>query len=104
MSALASLTRKPWIWSFVAAGLVWLVTVLFTGGASALGLTLAALTFLLCHHRRHRQMLVITLGGQYPFGPRHHDTRRHAGPEVHGRDQPHSGPAGAIAINWPSAA
>ena len=45
MNALRALSGKPWIWSFVAAGVVWLVTVLFTGGASALGLTLAALTF-----------------------------------------------------------
>lgn len=42
MSALAG---RPWIWSFVAMGLVWLATTLFTGGASAAGLTQAALTF-----------------------------------------------------------
>jgi len=63
MSAVATLARKPWIWSFVAAGAVWLVTVLFTGGASAVGLTLAALTFSsFAVIVGTGQMLVITLG------------------------------------------
>ena len=39
-----ALFRKPWIWSFVAALAVWLVTILATGGASTLGLSQAALT------------------------------------------------------------
>lgn len=39
------LIERPWIWSFVAAFLVWLVTILFTGGASTIGLSQAALTF-----------------------------------------------------------
>ena len=42
---LTKLIEKPWIWSFVAAFLVWLVTILFTGGASTIGLSQAALTF-----------------------------------------------------------
>lgn len=44
MTALRALGRKPWIWSFVAAILVWIITVLFTGGASSIGLSQAALT------------------------------------------------------------
>ena len=39
MTAAATLFRKPWIWSFVAAFAVWLATIVFTGGASTLGLT-----------------------------------------------------------------
>lgn len=45
MAALRQLFSKPWIWSFVAAFGTWLVTILFTGGASTLGLSQAALTF-----------------------------------------------------------
>lgn len=45
MVALRLLFSKPWIWSFVAAFGTWLVTILFTGGASTLGLSQAALTF-----------------------------------------------------------
>ncbi|MHC1551614.1 ABC transporter permease [Phyllobacterium sp. K27] len=55
--------RKPWIWSFVAAAIVWFVTVIFTGGASALGLTQAALTFAaFTIIVGIGQMFVITLG------------------------------------------
>ncbi|MGV3491700.1 MAG: ABC transporter permease [Devosia sp.] len=54
---------KPWIWSFVAAIGVWLVTIMFTGGASTLGLTQAALTFAAFSIIVGLgQMFVITLG------------------------------------------
>ncbi|HET7715968.1 MAG TPA: ABC transporter permease [Bauldia sp.] len=39
------LLRKPWLWSFVAAGLVWLATMAFTGGHGGGQLITAALTF-----------------------------------------------------------
>jgi ribose transport system permease protein len=59
----SGLAARPWIWSFVAAFLVWLATTLFTGGASALGLTQAALTFAAFSVIVGLgQMLVITLG------------------------------------------
>ncbi|QND45882.1 ABC transporter permease (plasmid) [Rhizobium lusitanum] len=45
MNALRALHRKPWVWSFAATLVVWSVTVMFTGGASSLGLSQAALTF-----------------------------------------------------------
>jgi ribose transport system permease protein len=45
MAALRFVFAKPWVWSFVAAFGTWLVTILFTGGASTLGLSQAALTF-----------------------------------------------------------
>ena len=45
MNGFGPLARKPWIWSFAATIIVWAVTVLFTGGASSLGLSQAALTF-----------------------------------------------------------
>ncbi|MGA1804843.1 ABC transporter permease [Rhizobium sp. HT1-10] len=63
MTTLMALTRKPWIWSFVAAFLVWFVTILFTGGASTLGLSQAALTFAAFSIVVGiGQMFVITLG------------------------------------------
>lgn len=63
MMQLHMLTRKPWIWSFAAAFLVWFITVLFTGGASTLGLTQAALTFAAFSIVVGiGQMFVITLG------------------------------------------
>ncbi|MGO4569842.1 ABC transporter permease [Rhizobium sp. 2YAF20] len=63
MTTLTALTRKPWIWSFVAAFLVWFVTILFTGGASTLGLSQAALTFAAFSIVVGiGQMFVITLG------------------------------------------
>jgi ribose transport system permease protein len=37
--------EKRWIWSFAATITVWIITVLFTGGASSFGLSQAALTF-----------------------------------------------------------
>ena len=45
MTHWTSLTRKPWIWSFLATAIVWIVTVMFTGGASSISLSQAALTF-----------------------------------------------------------
>jgi ribose transport system permease protein len=63
MTAAATLFRKPWIWSFVAAFGVWLATIVFTGGASTLGLTQAALTFAAFSILVGiGQMFVITLG------------------------------------------
>ena len=63
MTILTSLMRKPWIWSFVAAFVVWFVTILFTGGASTLGLSQAALTFAAFSIVVGvGQMFVITLG------------------------------------------
>lgn len=63
MSAIRALFAKPWIWSFIAAAGVWLVTVAFTGGASAVGLTQAALTFAAFSIIVGiGQMFVITLG------------------------------------------
>lgn len=63
MIALRTLTARPWIWSFAAAMAVWLATVLFTGGASAIGLSQAALTFAAFSIIVGiGQMFVITLG------------------------------------------
>jgi ribose transport system permease protein len=36
---------KPWIWAYVAAVVVWLATVITTGGQATVGLLTAALTF-----------------------------------------------------------
>ena len=63
MSALRTLLATPWIWSFIAAAAVWLVTILFTAGASTIGLTQAALTFATFSIIVGLgQMFVITLG------------------------------------------
>jgi len=60
---MTAILRKPWAWSFVAAGAVWLVTILATGGASTLGLSQAALTFAAFSIIVGiGQMFVITLG------------------------------------------
>lgn len=57
------LSRKPWIWSYLATVIVWVITVLFTGGASAEGLSQAALTFAAFSVIVGiGQMFVITLG------------------------------------------
>jgi ribose transport system permease protein len=45
MKSLARLEDKPWVWSFIAAGIVWAATVIFTGGQGGGGLISAALTF-----------------------------------------------------------
>ncbi len=58
-----SLLQRPWIWSYVATAAVWIITVMFTGGASAGGLTQAALTFAAFSVIVGLgQMFVITLG------------------------------------------
>jgi ribose transport system permease protein len=58
-----NLLRKAWLWSFVAALAVWLVTIAFTGGASTIGLSQAALTFAAFSvFVGLGQMFVITLG------------------------------------------
>jgi sugar/nucleoside kinase (ribokinase family) len=63
MNMLLRITGKPWIWSWLAAALVWFATVMVTGGASALGLTQAALTFAAFSVIVGiGQMFVITLG------------------------------------------
>ncbi len=63
MTVLRALGRKPWIWSFLATIIVWLVTVFFTGGASSIGLSQAALTFAAFSVIVGiGQMFVITLG------------------------------------------
>jgi ribose transport system permease protein len=60
---MTALTAKPWIWSFAAAILVWIVTVLFTGGSSSVGLSQATLTFAAFSVIVGiGQMFVITLG------------------------------------------
>lgn len=57
------LARKPWIWSFAATVIVWIITVLFTGGTSAGGLSQAAFTFAAFSVMVGiGQMFVITLG------------------------------------------
>lgn len=54
---------RPWAWSFIAAGAVWLATVSVTAGAASGGLTEAALTFAAFSVLVGLgQMFVITLG------------------------------------------
>ncbi len=63
MSAVSVLTSRPWIWSFIATIAVWIITVLFTGGAGAAGLSHAAFTFAsFSVIVGLGQMFVITLG------------------------------------------
>lgn len=63
MNAVRRLFARPWIWAFVAAFGVWLATILFTGGASTVGLSQAALTFAAFSIIVGLgQMFVITLG------------------------------------------
>ncbi|HEV7435712.1 MAG TPA: ABC transporter permease [Pseudorhizobium sp.] len=63
MNAVRTLGAKPWIWSFAAAVIVWVTTVWFTGGASAVGLSQATLTFAAFSIIVGiGQMFVITLG------------------------------------------
>jgi len=63
MSAIRNLLQKPWLWSFVAAGLVWLATMAFTHGQGGGGLITAALTFATFFVIVGiGQMFVITLG------------------------------------------
>jgi ribose transport system permease protein len=54
---------KPWIWAWLAAALVWLATVIFSGGQATVGLLTAAFTFgSFFTLVGIGQMLVITLG------------------------------------------
>ncbi len=63
MNLVSFVKRRPWIWSFVATIVVFVVTVMFTGGASFTGLTQAALTFAAFSVIVGLgQMFVITLG------------------------------------------
>ncbi|MCG7506908.1 ABC transporter permease [Mesorhizobium retamae] len=63
MNRLHLVFARPWIWSFIAAVIVWFATVLVTGGAGALGLSHAALTFAAFSVIVGLgQMFVITLG------------------------------------------
>src|SRR5215207_1040160 len=63
MNAVRRLFEKPWLWSFVAAFLVWLATMAFTGGHGGGGLITAALTFATFFVIVGiGQMFVITLG------------------------------------------
>ncbi|TPP03936.1 ABC transporter permease [Rhizobium glycinendophyticum] len=60
---MSALLKRPWIWSFVAAAVVFITTIVFTGGASTVGLAQAALTFAAFSILVGLgQMLVITLG------------------------------------------
>ena len=43
MILVKSLAAKPWVWSFLGALVVWLATVIFTGGYGAGGMVTAAL-------------------------------------------------------------
>ncbi|PDT44341.1 ABC transporter permease [Sinorhizobium fredii] len=63
MKTLGHLSRKPWIWSWIAAFVVWFGTIVVTGGASSIGLSQAALTFAAFSIIVGLgQMFVITLG------------------------------------------
>src|SRR5271167_3171818 len=63
MSALASLLRRPWIWSFAGALAVWLGAIQFTGGYGAGGMLTAALSLaVFTVIVGVGQMFVITLG------------------------------------------
>jgi ribose transport system permease protein len=63
MAALAALLRKPWIWSYVGALLVWIAAVAFTGGYGAGGMITAALSLaVFMVIVGIGQMFVITLG------------------------------------------
>jgi len=63
MTMLRDLLAKPWIWSFVAAFLVWLATMAFTRGQGGGELITAALTFATFFVIvAIGQMFVITLG------------------------------------------
>ena len=62
-TAARSLLARPWIWSFVGAGLVWLAAVAFTGGYGAGGMLTAALSLaVFTVIVGIGQMFVITLG------------------------------------------
>ncbi|WP_081162159.1 ABC transporter permease [Ensifer aridi] len=63
MRMLDRVSRSPWIWSWLAAFVVWFATIMVTGGASTLDLSQAALTFAAFSIIVGiGQMFVITLG------------------------------------------
>lgn len=63
MSAIRRILEKPWLWSFIAAFLVWLATIAFTRGQGGGELLTAALTFATFFVIVGiGQMFVITLG------------------------------------------
>src|SRR5271163_4804933 len=43
-AAFQTLLKRPWIWSFVGAAVVWLAAIAFTGGYGAGGMVTAALS------------------------------------------------------------
>jgi len=63
MASLRMLLAKPWIWSFIGAAVVWLATIVFTGGYGAGGMITAALSLaVFTVIVGVGQMFVITLG------------------------------------------
>ncbi len=63
MSWRAALLGKPWLWSFVGAGLVYVAAIAFTGGFGAIGMIQAALALaVFMVIAGTAQMFVITLG------------------------------------------
>ncbi|MEQ8480569.1 MAG: ABC transporter permease [Hoeflea sp.] len=58
-----TILRTRWVWSFVAASVVWFITIMFTGGSSLIELTQVAFTFAsFSIIVGLGQMFVITLG------------------------------------------
>ncbi|MDE1995308.1 MAG: ABC transporter permease [Rhizobiaceae bacterium] len=63
MQQIKALVAQPWIWSFIGALLVWLATIIFTGGYGAGGMITAALSLaVFTVIAGTGQMFVITLG------------------------------------------
>jgi ribose transport system permease protein len=63
IAALAKLSSRPWIWSFIGAALVWFAAIAFTGGYGAGGMLTAALSLsVFTVIVGVGQMFVITLG------------------------------------------
>src|SRR5580698_8985203 len=62
-AAFQTLLKRPWIWSFVGAALVWLAAIVFTGGYGGGGMLTAALSLaVFTVIVGVGQMFVITLG------------------------------------------
>src|ERR1700678_47891 len=62
-AAFQTLLKRPWIWSFVGAALVWLAAIVFTGGYGAGGMLTAAFSLaVFAVIVGIGQMFVITLG------------------------------------------